>query len=52
VRVGRRGRVVPVLRLVGVERAVNRYLDVFERWWAFALPLGQKDLYLRLRIVK
>ena len=49
---GPRGRVVPIFRLLGVEAAVNRYLDVFERWWAFALPLGPKDLVLRLRVVK
>ena len=46
------GRVLPLFRLLGMEHVVNRYLDVFERWWAFALPLGQKDLYLRLRVVK
>ncbi len=49
---GPRGRVVPVWRLLGVERLVNRFLDVFERWWAFALPLGPKDLVIRLQVVK
>lgn len=47
-----RGRVFPMFRVLGIESLVNRYLDVFERWWAFALPLGQKDLHVRLRIVK
>jgi SAM-dependent methyltransferase len=46
------GRVVPVFRMLGVESLVNRFLDVFERWWAFTLPLGPKDLILRLRVVK
>jgi SAM-dependent methyltransferase len=49
---GPRGRVLPIWRLVGVEAAVNRFLGVFERWWAFALPLGPKDLVFRLRVVK
>lgn len=49
---GPRGRVVPLFRLLGVEKLVNRFLDVFERWWAFALPLGPKDLVLRLRVEK
>lgn len=49
---GPRGRVLPIFRLVGVEAAVNTFLDVFERWWAFALPLGPKDLVFRLRVVK
>lgn len=46
------GRVFPLLRLLGVEALVNRFIDVFERWWAFALPLGPKDLVIRLRVVK
>lgn len=46
------GRVVPLLRIVGVEALVNRFLDPFEKWWAFALPLGPKDLVLRMRTVK
>jgi SAM-dependent methyltransferase len=45
-------RPVPVLRLLGIERLVNRFVDTYERWWAFALPLGAKDLVLRLRVVK
>jgi ubiquinone/menaquinone biosynthesis C-methylase UbiE len=49
---GPRGRPVPVLRLLGVERLVNRFVDTYERWWAFALPLGPKDLVLRLQVVK
>lgn len=49
---GPRGRVVPLLRLTGIERLVNRHLDVFERWWAFTLPLGHRDLIMRLRVVK
>jgi SAM-dependent methyltransferase len=49
---GPRGRVVPVFRIVGIERVVNRFIDVFERWWAFPLPLGDKDLVVRLRVVK
>lgn len=49
---GPAGRVVPVLKLIGVEWLVNRFLDVFERWWAFALPLGPKDLVVRLQVIK
>jgi SAM-dependent methyltransferase len=46
------GRVVPVWRLLGVEQIVNHFLDVFERWWAMALPLGPKDLVVRMQVVK
>ncbi len=49
---GPRGRVVPVWKLLGVEWLVNRFIDVFERGWAFALPLGPKDLVIRLQVVK
>jgi SAM-dependent methyltransferase len=49
---GPRGRVVPVWKVMGVEALVNRFVDAFERWWAFALPLGPKDLVIRLRVVK
>lgn len=49
---GPKGRVVPVFRLLGIEGVVNRFLDVYENWWAFALPLGPKDLVVRLRVVK
>jgi SAM-dependent methyltransferase len=46
------GRVLPVFRLLGIEGLVNRFVDPFERWWAFPLPLGPKDLVLRLRVLK
>jgi SAM-dependent methyltransferase len=46
------GKVVPLFRMLGVERLVNNHLDGFERWWAFSLPLGARDLHLRLRVVK
>jgi SAM-dependent methyltransferase len=49
---GPAGRVFPLFRLMGVEALVNRYLDVFERWWAFTLPLGNRDLVLELQVVK
>lgn len=47
-----RGRVAPLLRLTGIEWLVNRFLDPFERWWAFVAPFGPKDLVLRLKVVK
>lgn len=46
------GRVIPLLRLIGIEGLINRHLDVFERWWAFTSPLGQRDLVLSLRVIK
>jgi SAM-dependent methyltransferase len=46
------GRPVPVFRLLGIEQLLNRHLDTFEAWWAFALPLGQRDLVCVLRAVK
>jgi SAM-dependent methyltransferase len=46
------GRVVPLLRLLGIEAVVNASLDMFERWWSFALPLGPRDLVIDLRVVK
>jgi SAM-dependent methyltransferase len=45
-------RVVPLLKLVGIEALVNRFIDPFERWWAFAAPLGPRDLCIELIVVK
>lgn len=49
---GPAGRVVPLWKLIGIEWLVNRFLDIFERWWAFAVPLGPKDLVIRLQVIK
>ncbi|MGB9183727.1 MAG: class I SAM-dependent methyltransferase [Solirubrobacteraceae bacterium] len=49
---GPRGRVLPLLRLSGFEALINRHLDGFERWWAFTLPLGNRDLIMSMRVVK
>jgi hypothetical protein len=46
------GKVLPLPKLLGVEWLVNRGVEAFERWWAFALPLGPRDLHLRLRVTK
>ncbi|HET9117151.1 MAG TPA: hypothetical protein VFN75_03590 [Pseudonocardiaceae bacterium] len=41
-----------MLRLSGLEALINRHLDGFERWWAFTLPLGNRDLIMSMRVVK
>jgi len=45
-------KVVPLLKLLGVEALVNRFIDPFERWWAFAAPFGPRDLHVELIVVK
>jgi hypothetical protein len=48
----RNHKVVPLLKLFGVEVLVNRFIDPFERWWAFTAPFGPRDLHVELIVVK